>query len=291
MAPVPDIIVRLRELGRSGSAVQKRLARLILSDIAHAAKAPIAALTDQAGVSQPGLSRLVRALGCEGVADFRLKLAQALAIGELYLAPPRDRTPEELVLASVGDAAIEAIVATRAAVDMAAVSAAAQVLCGASQVLVFGSGGISSLGAVEMQNRLFRFGIPVAAHSDDQMQQMAAAVAGPGTAVVGISSSGTLPSLCRALETAASCGARTVAIAPQGSPLAAPAGTSIAFHAGEDARITKPTALRYGLLVLVDLVAMTVAESLGAEGIERLRRVRMSLTPIRGDAPYVPLGD
>lgn len=289
--PVPDIIVRLRGLAERGSAVQRRLAGLILSDIGYAAKAPIAALTEQAGVSQPSLTRLCRALGCEGVADFKLRLAQALAIGELYLSPPKDRTPEELILAGVCDAAIEAIVQTRAAVDMGRVTRAAQALSRADQVLVFGSGGISSLGAVELQNRLFRFGIPVVAHSDGEMQQMAAAVATGRTVVVGISSSGALGSLRRALETAASYGAATVSLAPSGSPIAEAAGVAIAFEAAEDARITKPTALRYRLLVLIDLIAMAVAEAMGGEGIERLRRVRMSLTPTRGDTPYVPLGD
>ncbi|MEW9808280.1 MurR/RpiR family transcriptional regulator [Mesorhizobium sp. ZMM04-5] len=293
MSVTPDIIMDIRNIARNGSKVERKIAEVFLSDLHFACSASIAVLADKAGVSEPSITRLCRALNCTGLRDFKLRLAQALAIGEFYLVPPPPSTnsPEERIAAAVCDAAIETIVAVRKDVSMGTIMTAGERLSKARQVYIYGSGGISSLGAIELQNRLFRFSIPAIAHIDGQMQQMTAAVADPDTVTIGISLSGSAPAAVAATEIARRYGARTISIAPGKSPLAQASEINVVFEPREYDNVKKPASVRYGLMAIVDLIAMATIEYLDDASIERMRRVRLTLSELKGRNRYWPLGD
>ncbi len=293
MSVTPDIIMDLRNIERNGSKVERKIAKVLLSDLQFSCSASIAVLAEKSGVSEPSITRLCRALNCTGLRDFKLRLAQALAIGEFYLVPPPPSTnsPEERIAATVCDAAIETIVAVRKDVDMGAIMTVGEHLSKARQVYIYGSGGISSLGAIELQNRLFRFSIPTIAHIDGQMQQMTAAVADSDTAIIAISLSGSAPAAVAATEIARRYGARTISIAPAKSPLAQASEINVVFEPRENDNVKKPTSVRYGLMAIVDLLAMATMEHLDDETIERMRRVRLTLSDLKGRQRYWPLGD
>ena len=293
MNATPDIIMQLRDLLKDGSKAEKRLAEVILSDISFASRASVSDIAEQAGTSQPSVTRLCQQLGYDGIRDFKLKLAQALVIGEAYLSPPAlDRSfSQERIVTDVCEGAVQAIMSLRQSVDMQSVMTVAEWLPSARQVYIYGSGGISSLGAIELQNRLFRFSLPAIAHVDGQMQQMTAAVADGETVVVGMSSSGGAPSVIAAIEIARRYGARTAAIAPAGSALAKAAHLTVNFQTAEDGLLTKPTSARFSLLAIIDLIAMATAENLDETMFEKLRRVRTTLSDLHRGSRDWPIGD
>ncbi|MEW9836664.1 MurR/RpiR family transcriptional regulator [Mesorhizobium marinum] len=174
---------------------------------------------------------------------------------------------------------------------MGTIMTAGERLSKARQVYIYGSGGISSLGAIELQNRLFRFSIPAIAHIDGQMQQMTAAVADPDTVTIGISLSGSAPAAVAATEIARRYGARTISIAPGKSPLAQASEINVVFEPREYDNVKKPASVRYGLMAIVDLIAMATIEYLDDASIERMRRVRLTLSELKGRNRYWPLGD
>ena len=151
MRDVVDILARLNERAASGSKSDRRLARLILDDPDIALQAPIADLAAKAEVSEPTVTRFCRGLGCEGTRDFKYKLAQAIAVGEVFLRPqpPRDHEHERVV-ALIADAAVAAVEQVRASVDMQAIERMSEKIVVAQQVLIIGSGGASSMMAVEV---------------------------------------------------------------------------------------------------------------------------------------------
>ncbi|HUG62246.1 MAG TPA: MurR/RpiR family transcriptional regulator, partial [Methylomirabilota bacterium] len=223
MKDVVDIVMRLKLRAEDGTKSDRRLAGIIIGDLDFASKGAIADIAARAGVSEPTVTRFCRSLGCEGVRDFKFRLAQALAVGGQYLsAEPLDRDARERRIAgAIGGGAIAAVERVRDTVDMATVIEVGERLATARQVLVFGSGGTSSMLAVEMQNRLFRLGLPVVAHVDGQLQRMSAAVAGPGTVTLGFSTSGYAQSIVDATMVARQYGAHAVAVTQPGSALAA----------------------------------------------------------------------
>lgn len=288
-----DIITRLQLMSQDGTKSDRRLAGLVLSDLDFASKAAISEIAARVGVSEPTVTRFCRNLGCEGLRDFKFYLAQAIAIGGQYLSPePLSRDAREQRIASaITEAAIAAIKRASENLDMTTLMDVAARIAGSGNVLCIGSGGISSMMATEMQNRLFRLGLSALAQTDGQLQRMYAAVATPETTLLAFSVSGYARSVIEAVEVAQQYGAATVAITAPDSALAKVADTVILLQPVEDGNIYKPTSSRYALLAIVDMIATTVAESRGPKVLENLRRIKQSVNTLKVDDPKLPLGD
>ncbi|WP_027060465.1 MurR/RpiR family transcriptional regulator [Mesorhizobium loti] len=288
-----DIITRLQLMSQDGTKSDRRLASLVLSDLDFASKAAISEIAARVGVSEPTVTRFCRNLGCEGLRDFKFYLAQAIAIGGQYLSPePLSRDAREQRIASaITEAAISAIQRASENLDMTTLVTVAERLATSGNVLCIGSGGISSMMATEMQNRLFRLGLPVLAQIDGQLQRMYAAVATPETTLVAFSVSGYARSVIEAVQVAQQYGATTIAVTAPDSALAKAADTVIHLQPLEDGNIYKPTSSRYALLAIVDMIVTSVAEARGPKVLENLRRIKQSVNTLKVDDPRLPLGD
>ncbi len=106
-----------------------------------------------------------------------------------------------------------------------------------------------------------------------------------------ISASGEANEMLSAAEIANGYGASTLAITRSGSRLSEVAQTAIALDLPEDPDVHKPTASRYAYLVIIDALAMSVAQSQSSQTTENLRRIRASLTAFHGRTGPQPLGD
>ena len=288
-----DIITRLQLMSQDGTKSDRRLASLVLSDLDFASKAAISEIAARVGVSEPTVTRFCRNLGCEGLRDFKFYLAQAIAIGGQYLSPePLNRDVREQRIASaITEAAIAAIQRASENLDMKVLVGVAARIATSGNILCIGSGGISSMMATEMQNRLFRLGLSALAQVDGQLQGMYAAVATPETTLVAFSVSGYARSVIDAVQVAQQYGATTIAITPPESALAKAADTVIQFQSLEDGNIYKPTSSRYALLSIVDMIVTSVAETRGPRVLENLRRIKQSVNTLKVDDPKLPLGD
>lgn len=288
-----DIITRLQLISQDGTKSDRRLAGLVLSDLDFASKAAISEIAARVGVSEPTVTRFCRNLGCEGLRDFKFYLAQAIAIGGQYLSPePLSRDAREQRIASaITEAAIAAIQRASENLDMTTLMEVAARIASSGNVLCIGSGGISSMMATEMQNRLFRLGLSALAQTDGQLQRMYAAVATPETTLLAFSVSGYARSVIEAVEVAQQYGAATVAITTPESALAKVANTVILLQPFEDGNLYKPTSSRYALLAIVDMIATAVAEARGPKALENLRRIKHRVNTLKVDDPRLPIGD
>ncbi len=290
-----DIVGRLRTRLTLGKEAEKRLVETILADLQFAAHASIADIAVRAGVSEPTITRLARALGFAGTRDMRIHLAQALAIGGAYLRKSSPATDDGsssansvAAVAKGAHAALELMTVGLVDTD---IDAMAERIAGAGQILVCGTGGGSSMAAVELQNRLFRLGLKVVSQTDPQLQRMNASVLGEGDVVIGFSLSGKAQSVVDALNIAGQYGAYSLAVTGPESLLAGNADALLPLHFEEDGNIFKPSSARYTLLVAVDIIAMATAHIIGSSAIESLRRVRQSLASRDILDPNLPLGD
>lgn len=293
MNNVADIISRIHSVAQTGSKSDRRLAALVMADPDYASKAAISEIAARAEVSEPTVTRFCRRLGCDGIRDFKLFLAQALAIGGQYLStePPARHIRESRIVSTVRDNAVAAIQRVSDDLDMSVVMNVAERIVNSRSVLCLGSGGTSSMMAVEMQNRLFRLGIPVVAQVDGQLQRMYAAVADSETTVIAFSISGFARSVVEAMSVARQYGAETVAITAPDSELSKVACCVIPFEAREDGNLYKPTSSRFALLAILDMIATATAEAQGLGALESLRRIKHSLNTLKVDNPRLPLGD
>src|SRR5438105_15725477 len=81
LQPVGDVLLAMRERVESLSQGQQQVAAAMLADPDFAMRANVDALARRAKVSPPTVVRFCRALGFAGLREFKLHLAQSLAVG------------------------------------------------------------------------------------------------------------------------------------------------------------------------------------------------------------------
>ncbi|MHA7775030.1 MurR/RpiR family transcriptional regulator [Roseibium sp. M-1] len=288
-----DLISALRDHDGRFPAREQKVATYVEAHLAQISDMTIAELAKACGVSTPTVVRFCRTLGCDGFREFKLRLAQNLAVSLQYISAPQ---PSEQAASDTAiDRVLGALYATanvmRQQVDPEQLELAVQAIAGSRQLLAAGIGGGSSMVATEAANRFFRLGIPSIALEDSYLLQMRAATLGPQDVLLCVSASGEAEELVSAAEIAGGYGAKTIAIAPKGSRLALISKIPVLVDLPEDPDIFKPTASRYAHLVIVDAIAMTVAQIRATATSENLRRIRASLTAFHGRTGPQPLGD
>jgi DNA-binding MurR/RpiR family transcriptional regulator len=303
--PVPDIIARIKDGYPDLRPAEQSVADAILSDVQAAVGASNADIAIRAGVSQPTVTRFCRAIGCEGVRDFKLQLARSLVVGDLYLAAdasPADRsdatpaTPSDAALPPFWDSVLSearaAIQVVERQLDPALLMQAAGLLAQSrGRVFALGLGGSSSSLAEETQNRLFRYGLGVTALKDPYLARMMVATCRPGDAFVAISSTGRTREVIEAVEMARHHRAATIAITTPGSDLARAADVALTVAVPEYPDTLKPSASRFAFLAVIDLMAAATGYTIGPPARENLRRIKYAIQTHRRGAALEPLGD
>jgi len=161
--------------------MEKRLAEFVLSDVNYATNASITEIAARAGVSPPTVTRFCRRLGCASFSDFKVQLARSTYVGLRYLKPESVTSTASEVAEDIVTKAQNALFEMHRGLNLSAVESAVRLLSNAGMIHAFGSGGNSSMIVNELQNRLFRLGLRVAASNDHGMNLMLAAAAGPAT--------------------------------------------------------------------------------------------------------------
>lgn len=286
-----DLVYQLRQRRDRLSPVEQRIADAILADLPAAAQSGVGELAARAGVSVAAVSRFAKTLGCAHVRELRARLAEAGTVGRRFL-DDADAPPLPALHAQIGSDAEAALRRNLAGLSESVVHALADALATARRVHIFGMGGSSAVFAQELQQRLTRLGLPVAACSDAVAMRMLAATLEEGDLVVALSVSGRNRELLEACEIALGYGARLAAFTRADTPLATRAHWLLPLLLDETDFVFKPSASRYALLLAIDVLATTVALRDPAGNRERLRRIKLALDTWRGGGDErLPLGD
>lgn len=289
-----DIVSVIRQSAPSLSPSEQRVAMALLADVEFAIHASNGELARRARVSEPTVTRFSRSVGCRGVRDLKVRLAQAMAVGRIYLElPPHVGTDlaRPALWRSVFQEIRRAIAAAEEGLRREDVERAAEAISRCSKLAAFGVGGGSTLAAMEVQNRFFRLGIAVSHTSDPILMRMVAATFGRGDVVVAISTTGMTKEVIEAAGIAKQYGALVVAITKPQSRLASIADIALGVHVPEAPDALKPTASRYAFLAAIDLLAASTAYCKPLEAQTRMRRIKYELLKGTEGNSNGPLGD
>ncbi len=83
--PGDTILTRLRALDPSLRPSERKIATLVLAEAQQVTRMSLATFATLASVSQPTAIRFCRMLGCDGFPDFKIRLAQALMVGQPFV--------------------------------------------------------------------------------------------------------------------------------------------------------------------------------------------------------------
>ncbi len=289
-----DIVAVIQQIGPTLSPSEQRVATALLADVDFAVHSSNAELARRAGVSEPTVTRFSRSVGCRGVRELKVRLAQAMAVGRIYIElPPHVGTDlaRPALWRSVFQEIRNAITAVEQQLKREDVEKAAEAIAGCSRLAAFGVGGGSTVAVAEVENRFFRLGVSVNHSSDPRLMRMIAATMGRGDVVLAISTTGNIREVVEAAAVAKQYGALVIAITKPQSRLAAVADIALTVHVPEAPDALKPTASRYALLAVIDLLATSTAYLKPREAQERMRRIKYELMKATNEDANGPLGD
>jgi glucokinase len=224
---------------------------------------PIAEIARAAQVSQPTVIRFCRSLGCEGLSDFKLRLASGLTgtVPVSHSLVNRDDSSVELGAKVLGNTA-SAILELRGQLNREMIDRAIELLLGSRRVEFFAVGHYGAV-ALDAQFKFLRFGVSSNAYTDPRLQLLAANVLGPKDVAVVISSSGRIDDLLAVADIARQRGAAVLAITASQSPLARKADVALIVDHVEDVATHVPMVSRILHLAVIDILAVGVAMRLG----------------------------
>ena len=260
---------------------EQRVGKLVLQDPRAFANLPVTQLANRAHVSKPTVVRFCRSVGYDGLSDFKLKLAGSVSEGVPFIhrsVDADDKTTD--VMVKVIDNTVAAFLkyrndASASALDQA-VQALAQTHSTGKRIEFYGVGN-SGIVAQDAQHKFFRLGMNTIAYSDGHMQVMSASMLGQGDCVVVISNSGRTRDLMDACDIARKRGATTIVITASGSPLATAGQIHLTADHPESYDRYSPMVSRLLHLLIIDILATTVALRIGETLQPALREMKNNL--------------
>ena len=261
------------------SKSERQVAQAVLRNPQLAIAENITALARHAKVSEPTVVRFCRAVGYHGWREFKLKLAQGLALATDDAAAAATPAQDDLAVDLIGKIcgrSINTLLDLRNNLQPAAIQQALVLLAAARKIEFYGQG-TSGIVAADAQHKFFRSGVPTVAYSDPDVHSIAAALLSKGDVVVAISQRGSSRALLRSVQLARKSGADVIVLAPSGTPLAELATVMIAVDIRFDTDPFTPISARLAHLVVIDILAVGLALQLGPAFREKMQHAQEAL--------------
>ncbi len=258
-SPGAAILGQIRRAKPKLTPAEQRVADQVLARPRAVLSDPISEIAKLSGVSQPTVIRFCRSMGCEGLSDFKLRLASGLTgtVPVTHTKVNEDDSMVELGAKVLGNTA-SAILQVRSQLNRETIDRATELLMQAKRVDCFASGHYGVV-AQDAQFKFLRFGMPSSCYTEPRLQQLAAQVLGPGDVALIISAAGQLPELLEVAETAHARGAQVIAITASQSPLVRKADVALLVDHQEDIATHLPMVGRILHLLVIDILAVGLA--------------------------------
>ncbi len=240
----------------------------------------ISALARLAQVSEPTVVRFCRTLGLDGWHEFKLKLAQSLALAP-KLSDSAMRQDDLMVdlVDKICNRSVNALLDLRSSLNVHRVEQALAVLSRATKIEFYGQGS-SGIIAMDAQPKFFRSGVPTVAYSDPHIHSISAALLKPGDVVVAISQRGHNTALLRSVMLAKKAGAAVVVLAPSGTPLSEAATVPVDIDLAFETDPYTPITARLAYLVVIDILAVGLALQKGPAFRRKMLHAQKALQKI-----------
>jgi DNA-binding MurR/RpiR family transcriptional regulator len=272
------LLSRVSEIRTTAPATRRAILNLILEDPDRVLAESFEQLAERSGSSVPTIMRTCRDLGFAGLREFKLALAQELALGgsPLHRRVNIEDAADDVV-GKIARSAAASVAGVRNQLDMPTLQAAVDAIAAAPHIDIYGAGNTSWFMATDLQARLFRLGLSATAWSDYHLQQVAAGAQRPGGVVIAITHVGGMPSLLDSVDIARAQGAKAIAITRPGTPLAERADMLLALSVPDDAVMHVGIDAYLVHLTLIEILTVLVAQRVGEPAVQRLRGVREAL--------------
>ncbi len=275
------LLQRIATMTASLRKSERKVAEMVQQQPEFFTHSTMAAVAEAAGVSEPTVMRFCTGLGFDGFQAFKISLAQALALGipVTHSAIDDNDSVTELVT-KIFDHTLTSLDRARRNLTIDSIESATEKLLAAKSVIFIGFGA-SGIIAVDAAQKFALFGVPCSAPIDVHQQFIAAAMAGPETVLVAISNTGRTQSVIEVARQARQNGATIISITGGDGPLHGESDVHIVAKTFEDTDTYTPTVSRLAGLVVVDILATSVASRRGSDHLAHIRAMKDGLASFR----------
>ncbi|WP_022885568.1 SIS domain-containing protein [Glaciibacter superstes] len=275
------LLEHLNEVMGSMRNSERKVAQLVANNPTFVMNSTMAAVADAAGVSEPTVMRFCTSLGFGGFQQFKMSLAQTLALGIPATLSTIGRDDSlEVLTTKIFDHTISSLDRARRFLDVEQIERAVQAILDGTSLTLAGLGA-SAIIALDAEQKTALFGIPCSAPIDPHQQFMAASMAGPGSVVIAISNTGRTQSIVQIAQVSQTNGATVIGVSGEAGPLLDHCNIPLIVKTIEDTDIYTPTVSRLAGLVIVDILATAVALRRGPKHMERLMDMKEGLALFR----------
>jgi len=260
---------------------ERKVAQLVADNPSFVMNSTMAGVADAAGVSEPTVMRFCTSLGFGGFQQFKISLAQTLALGiPATLSTIGREDSIEVLSTKIFDHTMSSLDRARRFLDPAEIERAVDAIL-ESTSLTFAGLGASAVIGLDAEQKSALFGVPCSAPSDPHQQFMAASTARSTDVIMAISNTGRTRSVVQVAETAQANGATVIGMSGEDSPLLAHCDIPLVVKTIEDTDMYTPTVSRLAGLVVIDILATSVALRRGQAHMDKLTTMKEGLLRFR----------
>ena len=275
--PNQSLVTKIRTTLPELRASEKKVAESVLKNPEAAISKSITSLAEDAGVSEPTVTRFCRKLGLSGFMELKLCIARELPSGRYLHENVAETDDLPVIFDKLFNSAIEALKGFLKHIDTEILRKAAEALSKAGRIDFYGQGG-SAIVARDAYHKFFRLGIPCAVHDDPHMQVMSASFLEKGDVLIAISHSGSTKDVIESVKIAQNAGATVIGLTGGNkSPLSKVSDITISVDSKEAALLLAPMTSRLVQLAVIDVLFVTVAMGSMGDHRQQLDNVKNAL--------------
>ncbi|MEP3279917.1 MAG: MurR/RpiR family transcriptional regulator [Stappiaceae bacterium] len=259
-----DLMKRLSTLAMSGEGALQPLANWVISNRNRIPNLPLASLAKEAGVSETTVFRLARRVGFSGYRDMRMSLAElrGIATGQFISEeePGSGREdPYSVIAKNTVNVHTSILRATVDLVDPAELERAIKALQNSAVIQIIGFGS-SAAPAMDVYQRLVRFGLIACVYSDPHILTAVTSNTPKGSLFFAISFSGQSKDVVDALNSACEQGLNSILITSNPESAACEYADIVLHSAPSGALVGSETvATRVSQLAIIDMICTGLA--------------------------------
>lgn len=267
-----NIKVLYNEMGKA----EKQIADWILENQGKIISLSIVELAEQCGCSEATIVRFSKRLGLSGYQELKISLAAESCSSTINASINTNDSAFEMFEKVCNDIYCS-LELTKKSLSKDNLSLAAQKICAANKIVIFGLGNSASV-AIDASHKFLRAGLNAVAYSDNHMQVIAASHLQKNDVAIAISHSGSSKDIVDALKIAHEHGATTIAITNTGkSPILKYSDIVLATKADETQYNILALNSRIVQLAIIDTLYFYVVYNNSGKALDSIRETEHSL--------------
>ena len=269
------VSLKIKLIYKSLGAAEKKIADWIAENPGKIISLSIVELAEKCKCSEATIVRFSRKVGLEGYQDLKIALASEARPTVSTTITANDTAGE--MFDKVCNEIYCSLELTKKALDPDALAVAADAICKAGKIALFGLGNSASV-ALDASHKFIRAGLNATACSDNHMQMIVASHLAEGDVAIGVSHSGSSKDIVEALKVAKEHGATTIAVTNVGkSPIDKVSDVVLHTSSSETEYTILGLNSRIAQLAIIDTLYYYVAFNLSDKAVEAIKETERSL--------------